>query len=151
MLWRTSKTCPLRCGIRARRHNPWWQSPTSWLPDRVLLLLLPMRIEPWWRGVESSRMRTMMVTALPASALVSTRASTISWAAIAMLRFVLRRPLLSGVHDGMRTGASHFIHTSFFQSEHGAVLIESRKRITLDNQASDTTVSFWKMRYQLTN
>lgn len=92
-----------------------------------------------------------MVTTLPASTLVSTRASTVAWAMISTLRCVLQRSLLSGVHDGMRTSASHFIHTNFFQSEHGAILIESRKRITLDNQAGDTKVSFWKTRYQLKN
>jgi len=55
--------------------------------------------------------------------------------------------MLSGVHGNMRDGACHFGHTGFFQSEHGASLIECMKRITLVNQGGNTALSFWKTRY----
>jgi len=75
-------------------------------------------------------------------ALVATRARTNVGATVATLRGVFRRSLLSGVHGSMRAGACHFSHTGFFQSEHGASLVECRKRVTLANQGGNTAISF---------
>ncbi|MCI65296.1 hypothetical protein A2U01_0086554 [Trifolium medium] len=55
---------------------------------------------------------------VPLRNLVSAIARIVSWAAIATLIGVFSRSMLIGVHGSMRTGAYHFSHTSFFQSEH---------------------------------
>jgi len=99
-------------------------------------------------GAASSRLRSTSITTPPSATLVATRARTIVGAAVATLRGVFRRSLLSGVHGSMRVGACHFSHTGFFQSEHG---VECRKRVTLANQGGNTAVSFWKTRYHLKN
>lgn len=76
----------------------------------------------------------MIVTMPPTLSSIATRANTISWAVVAMLRDVFRRSMLSGVHGRMRTDASHFRHTSLFQSEHGVSFMKDMKRITIMNQ-----------------
>jgi len=99
----------------------------------------------------SSRLRCTTVTTSPSATLVATGARTIVGAAVATLRGVFNRFRLSGVHGSMRACVCRFSQTGFFQSEHGASLIECRKWITLANQGDNTAVSFWKTRYQLKN
>lgn len=94
------------------------------------------------KGVVSSKLKTMTSTTFPTLVLVTTRASTISWEVVSTLRGVFKRLLLSGVRDKMRTDASHFRDTNFFQSEHGMGLIEGKNRITLANQGSNNVVGF---------
>jgi hypothetical protein len=54
------------------------------------------------------------VTTSPTAALVATRVRMVVGVAVAMLRGVVIRLLLSGVQCTMRIGACHFSHTSLF-------------------------------------
>jgi len=146
---RTGRARPLGGGIRAHGHSPQRWIPTPWLSGCILLLLLPRWSRPWWQGMGSSRVRCTAVATSPSASLVATGARAVVGAVFATLRGVFRKSRLSCVHGSMRAGVCHFFHTDFFQGEHGASLIECRKRVALANQSGNTAVSFWESRYQL--